>query len=118
MKERWAYLASRLPELQGYIDATALALDAVQKRNFQRWPILDTYVWPNAAVTGSYAGEVGYLKDWLHQRAAWMDSQLRPDTPPPRITAVDERLRAAETAAPPLNQARWRVAFHSVALRP
>ena len=35
-------------------------------------------VWPNAVVTGSYEGEVQYLKQWLRTRIDWMDAQFNP----------------------------------------
>lgn len=77
LNARWRYLSSRMPELQAYIGAMALQLDAPQRRNFERWPILATWVWPNAVVTGSYEGEVTYLRGWLGARAGWMDAQMR-----------------------------------------
>ncbi|MEJ8851369.1 CotH kinase family protein [Variovorax rhizosphaerae] len=73
---RWKYLSARLPEIQTFIDSTAQTLEAPQQRNFTKWPILGSYVWPNAVVTGSYAGEVAYLKTWLTSRGQWMNTQL------------------------------------------
>ncbi len=77
LNARWRYLSSRMPELQRHIASTAQQLDGAQQRNFDRWPILATWVWPNAVVTGSYAGEVAYLRGWLGERAAWLDAQMR-----------------------------------------
>jgi hypothetical protein len=60
------------------IDATALLLDESQAHNFNRWPVLGEYIWPNdsgATDRQSYAEEVEYLKIWLTERAAWLDSQ-------------------------------------------
>ena len=74
---RWAFLSERLPSLQRYIAASAATLNEAQARNFQRWDILNTIVWPNPAVRGSYQGEVDYLSEWLGQRAAWMDKQFQ-----------------------------------------
>ncbi|MEJ8858320.1 CotH kinase family protein [Variovorax robiniae] len=76
LKVRWRYLAGRLPDLGEFAFATAAALAEPQARNFTRWPILDTWVWPNAVVKGSYAGELKYLIDWLSGRAGWMNGQL------------------------------------------
>ena len=73
---RWAFLQARLPELQKFIDESASTLEQAQTRNFQKWNILGTYVWPNAVVTGSYAGEVAYLKAWLDQRAIWIEGEF------------------------------------------
>jgi hypothetical protein len=48
-----------------------------QRRNFTRWPILNTWVWPNRVVTGSYDGEVAAMLAWWDARVSWMDAQLR-----------------------------------------
>ena len=74
---RWAYLHSRLPDIQNFLTAGAAGLDAAQARNFTRWPILGIIVWPNPAAYGSYAGEVEHLRTWLTQRATWMNGQIR-----------------------------------------
>lgn len=81
LRARWAYLSSRLGEVHAFIDDAAAVLQPAQVRNFERWPILETWVWPNAVVTGSYAGEVGHLQQWLQVRGAWMDDQLREGGP-------------------------------------
>ncbi len=59
-----------------YIDNTALLLDDAQQRNFERWPILGEYIWPNYFIGDTYEEEVGFLKTWLLGRIAWMDEQL------------------------------------------
>lgn len=38
---------------------------------------MTTYVWPNAKVTGSYVGEVDWLKENYKKRLEWLDSQIR-----------------------------------------
>lgn len=58
------------------VDARAAELAEAQARNFARWPVLGVWVWPNAYIGGTYAEEVGYLKDWLRQRAAWIDAEF------------------------------------------
>ena len=58
--------------------ANAAALQQAQLNNFQRWPILEIYVWPNYRITGSYPGEVDFLETWLGERIAWMDAQFNP----------------------------------------
>lgn len=70
--------AEQLPEMFQSIAARSATLQQAQLNNFQRWPILETYVWPNNRIPGSYAGEVEYLVSWLTTRAAWMDSQFNP----------------------------------------
>ncbi|MGH9272062.1 MAG: CotH kinase family protein [Ilumatobacteraceae bacterium] len=43
--------------------------------NFERWPILGVYVWPNAFVGATHQEEVDYLKTWLATRADWMHTE-------------------------------------------
>ena len=79
VQARWQELkAGQIDTIIKFIDQNAAALDQSQKNNFQRWPILGVYVWPNPVITGSYEGEVNQLKQWLTTRIAWMDSQLVP----------------------------------------
>lgn len=72
---RWQELRPRMPALLAYIDEAASTLDAAQMRNFNVWDILSTSTWPYGPVNYSYAGEIGYLKSWLTQRAEWLDTQ-------------------------------------------
>lgn len=78
---RWQYLNGRMGELQSYIDRSASNLDDAQRRNFVRWPVLGVDIWPNYVALPTYAGEVNYLKNWLTQRATWMDTEIRRPTP-------------------------------------
>ena len=79
VQARWQELkAGQIDTIIKFIDQNAAALDQSQKNNFQRWPILGVYVWPNPVITGSYEGEVNQLKQWLTTRIQWMDSQLVP----------------------------------------
>ncbi len=84
LANRWNEL--RLSDLttvsiQGLVDETRTYLDESSIRNFQRWNILGTYVWPNPngyEDRDTYQKEVTYLRDWFANRAAWMDGQLSP----------------------------------------
>ncbi len=69
---------AQLAEMMQSIRARASTLQQAQLNNFQRWPTLENYVWPNFRVTGSYEGELEYLESWLTARIAWMDSQFNP----------------------------------------
>ena len=64
------------PALMAKIDEVALLLGEAQERNFRRWPVLGTYVWPNDFVGDSHEEEVAYLKTWFRERLAWMDEGL------------------------------------------
>lgn len=56
-------------------------------RNFQRWPVLGRYIWPNPyfgrgdypsgiSAPESYQDEINLLKNFLRDRLQWMDDQL------------------------------------------
>jgi hypothetical protein len=58
------------------IDSLTTLLADAQQRNFDAFPILSRYIWPNNYVGGSYDNEITYLKDWIVERMAWIDEQL------------------------------------------
>lgn len=65
--------------LLGDIDRTVRLIGDAQIRNFERWPIIGEYIWPNDVGTEereSYEDEISYLKSWISARAGWMDSQF------------------------------------------
>ena len=81
LKERWAqYRISTLNEqrLMATVDSLANVLTACGAidRNSQAWPRWGVWVWPNKYVAESFDDEVSYLKQWLHDRLAWMDQEL------------------------------------------
>ena len=63
-------------KLDEFIDKAAEELGEGPGRNFNKWDILGTYVWPNVKVTGSYEEEVKYLKSFYLQRLEWMNREL------------------------------------------
>lgn len=58
------------------IDANVGHLGDAADRNFDRWDILGSHVWPNNFVGGSYEAEINYLKQWLQQRLSWLDQEI------------------------------------------
>lgn len=77
VKVRWNEMkVSKFDTLLPLMDKYAEMMGPSQTRNFERWPILDVYVWPNQVVTGSYQGEIDYAKDFLTKRIKWMDEQI------------------------------------------
>jgi len=76
---RWLSLRSKKltrTHLLNWVDSMAVVLNEAQKRNFQRWPIMGKYVWPNGFVGTSYTSEVDFLRSWLALRIGWMDENL------------------------------------------
>ena len=59
-----------------FVDSMAQVLDASQRLNFIRWPILDTRVHENAFALGSYEAEVGVLREYIPERVAWITDYL------------------------------------------
>jgi hypothetical protein len=79
LRQAWNDIKTdELPAMLQAITAGSVNLQQAQLNNFQRWPVLETYVWPNYAIPGSYAGEVDYLRTWLTARIAWMEGQINP----------------------------------------
>ena len=62
--------------LMQLIDENVEILSDAQARNFERWQILGTYVWPNDFIGETYEEEVNFLKNWLTQRLNWMDANM------------------------------------------
>ncbi len=81
LKARWAqYRRSNLREdrVMATVDSLAhvLTVNGAEQRNSQAWPRWGEHVWPNYYVAIDFADEVSYLKGWISDRIAWMDSKL------------------------------------------
>ena len=55
---------------------TAELLDEAQVRNFNRWRILGSYIWPNWYIASTYNEEIDWMSSWLAERLDWMDGQI------------------------------------------
>jgi hypothetical protein len=76
---RWSDLRTSIlsdSTLMDYIDSMATMLAEPAVRNFNRWPILGVYVWPNNYVGNTYQEEINYMKNWILARTAWMDANM------------------------------------------
>lgn len=62
--------------LLNFIDTQSALIKDAQIRNFKRWPILGTYVWPNVFIGDTYEEEINYLKTWLSARLKWLDDNM------------------------------------------
>jgi hypothetical protein len=94
LKTRWAqYRRANLRDdrIMATVDslATVLTSHGAEARNSQAWPRWGEHVWPNYYVAEDFQDEVGYLKEWLTERIAWMDSQLGYDPSAPERGDVD-----------------------------
>jgi len=77
---RWDDLRNTIlstANLNNWIDSVGVLLDESQQRNFNQWPILGVYVWPNPSpVPVDYAGVKQELKNWINDRSTWLDTFL------------------------------------------
>ena len=62
--------------LLAYVDSMARELDASQRLNFIRWPILNQTVHQNVSALGSYKAEVDVIRNYIPSRLAWIDDIL------------------------------------------
>jgi hypothetical protein len=79
LKNRWDNLradAFSKTKINAFIDSCTFLLFDAQERNFKKFDILNTHVWPNPYVGGTYINEVNYLKSWISDRLDWLDSQF------------------------------------------
>lgn len=57
------------------IDSIVNHLGPAIERNFSRWNILGTYVWPNNFIGATHDEEIQEVKNWIINRAHWLDGQ-------------------------------------------
>lgn len=76
--------------LDNWIDSTAAMLNESQAWNFNVWPIMGTYVWPNYYIGDNYQEETDTLKWWLHQRISWLDANLQGNPSNCNITGIPQ----------------------------
>lgn len=77
VKTRWNAIKNKeIKEISGTIDKNAAYINLSQQKNFEEWKILNTYVWPNQFVMGTYDKEVTQLKNWLSARINWLDAEI------------------------------------------
>ena len=74
--------------LLAYVDSMATVLDASQRLNFIRWPVLNTYIFANPQVAGSFEGEVQVVRDFIKGRITWLDDKLEYGDPYGRQTTL------------------------------
>lgn len=68
-----------LPQWQALLPQLKVNLNDDAARNFERWPILDTYLWPTpwqVLQANSHTKQINYIRDYLSDRIEWMDNTL------------------------------------------
>jgi hypothetical protein len=82
LKIRWFELRSDLLSDQSLEDMVNKEFDLLYfkteaaKRNFNKWKILENYIWPNSYVGGNYYNEIEFLKNWIKNRTIWLDESI------------------------------------------
>ena len=76
VKDRWNEVYSELATVPDYVDFCVTEMGDAPARNFTKWNILKTYVWPNVFVSGTYQQHVDYMKDFYTQRLEWLNINI------------------------------------------
>ena len=71
------------------VDELAAQIDASQKLNFKRWPILSTQVHENPRAAGSYSGEVAWMKEYIADRIPHLDRVIGYDPDKDGVEAAE-----------------------------
>lgn len=66
----------QLVEVQDFIYEQAGLIEGAVDRNFERWPILGQYVWPNAVWYSTYEEELDYFVNYYLGRLKWLRDEL------------------------------------------
>ncbi len=79
VRDRWQQLRQNqwsTNNIVNFIDQNAALLNESQARNFQRWPILGEWTWPNYYYGNTYQEEINWFKNWTQQRLNWLDANI------------------------------------------
>jgi hypothetical protein len=97
VRDRWQQLRQNqwsTGNITSFIDQNASLLNESQTRNFQRWPILGEWVWPNYYYGNTYQEEVNWFRNWTQQRLNWIDANIS------QIGALGKTIDCANVAKP------------------
>jgi hypothetical protein len=73
---RFQFFKNSLPDILNKIDEYSQHIYLSQQKNYEIFPTLGEYVWPNPVYYPTYEEEVEHLKGWLTARIDWLDSNL------------------------------------------
>lgn len=79
LKVRWSRLRENQlsdQRITAVVDSLTNLLADAHGRNFQKWQVLSTWVWPNAYIGNSYSAEVSWLESWIANRLNWLDTNI------------------------------------------
>jgi hypothetical protein len=76
---RWEELRRGVLQNDSILETISRMVDEIgpaADRNFKKYPILGTYVWPNPYIGYTYQSEIFYLKNWVLDRLKWLDTYI------------------------------------------
>ena len=80
LQQMWAKLRKKgnfePDDVAADVDSLRNEIRASATLNFYRWPYLNQWISLNPAVPGSWEAEVDRVRDFVHDRVAWMDEML------------------------------------------
>ncbi|SHG91314.1 CotH kinase family protein [Flagellimonas flava] len=81
LQSRWSSLRAGALSNQSIVNRiddyeTTLTDAGAVKTNFEKWPVLGIYIWPNEFVGDSHDEELTYLRTWIEDRLTWMDGAI------------------------------------------
>ena len=75
---RWDDLSARLfnnNQMFQLMDSCIQVMDSSIDYNFEKWPVLGEYVWPNYYIAETHEEEIDFMQNWISERLIWMDQQ-------------------------------------------
>jgi hypothetical protein len=94
LKQRWNTLRSGPlsdKRINTVTDSLISLLEPVYQRNFERWPVLGQYVWPNSFVGATWQQETWFFQDWMKKRLAYLDKVWKVEPVVPSRTPLKIR---------------------------
>ncbi len=92
LKCRWTVLRRNMlsdSAIKSDITNAVNILSESEVRNFNEWPELGVYVWPEPSYPATYALEISNLRKWVKARTLWLDKNIpgtcRKDITPPVV---------------------------------
>lgn len=79
LKCRWNLLRENYLSTNRIISVTDSLVNLLREpevRNYQAWPTLGVWVWPNYYVGQDYQSEVDWMKNWIYSRMHWLDLSI------------------------------------------
>ncbi len=82
LKCRWESLRKDILQtdtIHAFLDSMTVEIQDAQIRNFQKWPILGTYIWPNPyyySQAQNHEAIMSIMKGRLKNRAIWLDLNM------------------------------------------